>query len=228
MNTISDYSEYCRMKNLLKEHVDYQPGEDNVTKEAENLSNDSMPTEQEGQGNSSRQNDEMQPKLKKMAIKFAENIVSALTNAPPIPSHIERQAESSPDFQTNDVRAVFSGTGESQMSSDQVLSSLPKRFQRKGRLLLRKLEDVPGEVSFDQTGTLYIDGNAIDNSDIKQIIHATFTTRKKPVGLPEFLNVLHRLGLSEFINEKRKLSKTSCTTRSHCDSTLPQDWYCIV
>lgn len=78
-----------------------------------------------------------------------------------------------------------------QLSLDQVIDVIPKRWQHKARALLQMIQD---HVQWDSKGQLVINGEVIDGSHISDVVkHAivpSFSKKEPPLGSGEFAAVL--------------------------------------
>ncbi len=107
---------------------------------------------------------------------------------------------------------------------DYFVKHLPARHRRKARELLLKLKrDFQAEIGFNEQGNVFVDGNSLPNADLKDLLSATFNSRKSAEGLEGWLDKLHQLGLGSYINQKR-LSKT----QKQGPIELEDQWWCLV
>jgi hypothetical protein len=107
---------------------------------------------------------------------------------------------------------------------DHLSQKLPLCVRRKARLLLLKLVDNPVEFSWGKDNVVTIAGTMIPNSNINELLAATFNSRKKAEGLDQFLELLSKLDLLNLIHEKRKVLAASTVTGN---DVLPIDWFFI-
>lgn len=98
------------------------------------------------------------------------------------------------------------------LSDDLIIESLPKLYQKKGHLLIKHLKANPDRIRWNEKGTVFIDNEKIDGSNIIDLINDTSRNRKnvKAVGRKEFSSVLREIDTPrEFIGNHDLLNITT-------------------
>lgn len=94
-----------------------------------------------------------------------------------------------------------------QLTTDQIIAVIPKRWQQKARALLQLVRD---HVEWDARGQLIIDNEAIRGSHISDVLKHTvvpsFSKREGPIGSREFATVLTEINAPQslVINKERE------------------------
>ncbi len=124
------------------------------------------------------------------------------------------------------VEIINSATPSSSNNSIEYFTRhLPARHKRKAREMLLKIKsNFPADLSFDEKGTVFINGDSMPETDIKELLAATFNSRKKATGLNMWLDKLHDLGLDNYVNSKRK----TIQEEKDSDSSIDKQWWCLV
>lgn len=77
-----------------------------------------------------------------------------------------------------------------------LLKSVPSLFKQKATTLLNTFEQQPNDLTFDSNGVVFVDNEALPNSNIREIFPALFKKRSKPLnGLTSVLAKIHQMNL---------------------------------
>jgi len=60
----------------------------------------------------------------------------------------------------------------------------------------------PDQLSFNEMGTIVIEGRSIPDSNIKSCLEALFSGKEKPTGFTDFVLKLKQMGLTRYIPKK--------------------------
>ena len=116
------------------------------------------------------------------------------------------------------------------MSDTYILSSVPKLYQNKTKLLLNHLKNNKARISWNENGTVFIDGEKIKNSNIIDLLNDAARSRKKvrAEGRTQFADILRTIdtprefvGNVEFLN----LSNNNSLSRSAFSKSLENTRY---
>lgn len=89
-----------------------------------------------------------------------------------------------------------------QFEENHLLEGL-KNFQKKKALaIINEIKKQPDQLTFDNNGTVYIEGNSIPDSNFKDFLIALSSGKSKPVGFKDFVIKLQQMGLSRYIPKK--------------------------
>lgn len=81
-----------------------------------------------------------------------------------------------------------------------LLKKVPRLYKQKATTLLNIFEKQPNDLTFDSKGTVFIDSEAIPNSNINQVFPALFKKRSASIdGLSEVVVKLNQMNLSHLI-----------------------------
>jgi hypothetical protein len=85
-----------------------------------------------------------------------------------------------------------------------LLRLTPKKFRKNGEELLKQFVSRGSELNWDSSGTIYIDGTSIPESDIFILFPCLFRSKKpkKLEGFVEFFNKIIEMGLSDLLSQK--------------------------
>lgn len=83
-----------------------------------------------------------------------------------------------------------------------LLSKLKENQKRKARDILKHIKEQPDQLTFDDSGTVYIEGNALPQSNIYQLLQDMFCAKSKGPGYSAFVLKLQQMGLSRYIPKK--------------------------
>lgn len=85
------------------------------------------------------------------------------------------------------------------------------------------------ELTWSSSGTIFIDGISIPDSNIFQLFPYLFRAKrpKDLIGFDDFTNKIIEMGLNDFIYKKPKTyqAKVNPTTTSKSDQTKDVDWW---
>ena len=109
----------------------------------------------------------------------------------------EKRKTLAPKDNTNQEVSVSNG-----ISSESIVQSVPKLFQKKTQLLLNHLKNNSDRVTWSETDVVYIDDEKIINSNIVDLINDVCRNRKniKAIGREEFATIFENIATQrEFI-----------------------------
>lgn len=107
-----------------------------------------------------------------------------------------------------------------------LLQSVSSINKQKARALLDILEQRPNDVSFDSSGTLYINGVSLPETNMQIIFPALFKKRVKNItGLTELLEKLKEMNLLHLVSHSKKSKETSTSKESASPSTAKGNWW---
>lgn len=114
-----------------------------------------------------------------------------------------------------------------------VYSKVPKEHRSNALKLMNEIEKRSSEVSFDTSGTVFIDGDSIPNSNFFVYFPLLYKKRipKNLPGFQDFVNKLNSMGLREFytistnLRQKQKIDKA---LQHEIDKPKEKAWWLLV
>lgn len=106
------------------------------------------------------------------------------------------------------------------------MAKLKKHQQKKAKAILAQIKEHGDQLTFDKAGVVFIEGNSIPESNIADILHCLFNSKKNAPGYLEFVLKLQQMGLSKFIPKKSALPKKDIV-QNQMDSSAynTEGWY---
>lgn len=105
----------------------------------------------------------------------------------------------------------------------ELLTFIPPKHLKKAKLLLNEIEQRPYAISWNSSGTLFINSIAIPKTDIYKLFPALFKKKKlKLNGIDELVTALNELGLQSFIEFYPSTTKPSIFNKDEENIVLPQ------
>lgn len=109
-------------------------------------------------------------------------------------------------------------------SIERILETVPKTYRAHARLLLRHLRDkaIPARISWDDRGTVTIDGNVVKDSNIADLINDATRERKtaKAAGRVQFARLLRALNTPTAL-VRNKVLLSAISESSNIDKIKP-------
>lgn len=109
-------------------------------------------------------------------------------------------------------------------SIERILETVPKTYRAHARLLLRHLRDkaIPARISWDDRGTVTIDGNVVKDSNIADLINDATRERKtaKAAGRVQFARLLRALNTPTVL-VRNKVLLSAISESSNIDKIKP-------
>lgn len=104
-----------------------------------------------------------------------------------------------------------------------------KPFTRKKALqLIKTIKDQGDQLTFDNTGSVFLEGNTLPNANFFRLISSLFSGKHDEPGFSEFVKKLQEMGLSKFIPKKSKVSNVSVEVNLNTLKPFNVDkWYYI-
>ena len=126
---------------------------------------------------------------------------------------------------SNPLEAVFQNSMNDAFDHQRLLKKVPKQFQSEAKSILDALNDQSNDLTWDSVGTIYIDQQAIPNSDIYDIFPRLFK-KQKPKRMPGFLEFekkLQSMNLNHFFENSKQSGKGNLSAQKiECSE---QWWY---
>lgn len=120
---------------------------------------------------------------------------------------------------------VFQNSMNDAFDHQRLLKKVPKQFQSEAKSILDALNDQSNDLTWDSVGTIYIDQQAIPNSDIYDIFPRLFK-KQKPKRMPGFLEFekkLQSMNLNHFLENSKQSGKGNLSAQKiECSE---QWWY---
>lgn len=113
---------------------------------------------------------------------------------------------------------------------------MPKEYQKRGTQLLNEIEKRSPELTFDSKGTIYIDGDALPNSNFFIFFPLLFKKRvpKALSGFPDFVNKLNSMRLNHLFpftktyKNKINIDKSLQNELSTAKGNKEKAWWLLV
>jgi len=176
--------------------------------------------------------------------KIAELVKQELVVLPtPIASNWKSYERAEPTIVSNSVpiqeandpytTIITKDKPHDQFDSKKLIATVPKQSRYRAKLLLDDIEKRPNELSFNTSGTIFIDTESIPNSNIYKVFRYLFKSKipKKLTGFDDLLNKITEMELQRFIvypiqqSQAKKIESAIKKTIQSIPSTSKNYWY---
>lgn len=106
-----------------------------------------------------------------------------------------------------------------------LLSKLKQNQRRKALDILKHMKEQPDQLSFDESGTVFIEGNALPQSNVYKLLQDLFCAKSKGPGFNAFVLKLQQMGLSRYIPKKSIPEPELGTVNKPHSSYNLEQWY---
>lgn len=108
-----------------------------------------------------------------------------------------------------------------------LLRQVPKKSQAQAQNLLKVLNERANELTWSSSGSVFVDGTSIPNSDIFKIFPSLFKKQspKRMKGFQEFVQKLRSMGLCHLIPIKETQAISTSQAHKAKNESISQWWY---
>lgn len=89
---------------------------------------------------------------------------------------------------------------------------------------MNHIKEQPDQLTFDDSGTVFIEGNALPQSNIYRLLQDLFCAKSKGAGYGAFVLKLQQMGLSRYI-PKKSIPEPEPSTQNAIPPYNLEEWY---
>jgi len=110
-----------------------------------------------------------------------------------------------------------------------LLKDVPTPYKKNAKVLVNIIEQQPNDISCDSSGTLYINGESVPNSNMNVLLPALFRKRvKKITGIEELVAKIKQMGLTHLLTKSTTTKTAKQFSQEESKSSKganPNNWW---